>query len=63
MNKICLFAFTAMCLMGCNTNKTDTINKTSKIDSGNNDAPTKTVYLRGDSAKLDTNARDTTKLP
>ena len=63
MSKICFLSFTAICLMACNTNKTDTINKTSKIDSGRNDAPTKTVYLKGDSSNVDTNKRDTIMRP
>lgn len=38
---------------GCNRNKHDTINKTSKIDSGKNVEPNSKIRLKLDSAERD----------
>lgn len=40
---------------GCNRNKHDTINKTSKIDSGKNAEPDSKIRLKLDSAERDSN--------
>lgn len=39
--------------IGCNSNKHDTINKTSKIDSGKNAEPDSNIRLKLDSADRD----------
>jgi len=51
--KILALLLLIVIVIGCNRNKHDTINKTSKIDSGKNAEPDSNIRLRLDSADRD----------